>query len=87
MILAAVLPAVVISYLGMPSLYWAHTENGSLRLRSNLPLRPPFCVPAVRLVRQSIGVFTGLSVRQSVNYAPSLMRRLMMLRSQFWSAP
>jgi hypothetical protein len=76
MILPAVLPSVAISYIGMPSLYWAHTENGSLCLRSSLPLRPPFYALAARRVRQLKAVLTGLSVRQSVKLRAEFDRAL-----------
>ena len=66
MILFAALPAAAISYVGMPSLYWAHTENGLLCLRSNLPLRPPFYSAAARHVRRLIGIF-GEAAGQTVS--------------------
>ena len=72
MILFAALPAAAISYVGMPSLYWAHTENGLLCLRSNLHLRPPFYARAARHVRQVIGVLTRLYYEQPVNLRAEL---------------
>ena len=63
----AALPVAAILYTGMPSLFWAHTENGSLRLRSNLPLRPPFHVSAARHVRLTIDRGFYQAVGQTVS--------------------